>query len=63
MSDLVKNVTMRMLIEINKRMGIQVGQNVEENANEEIRKSLKEIVYSILVKDDESNEKETEGET
>ena len=63
MSDLVKNVTMRMLIEINKRMGIQVGQNVEENANEQIRKSLKEIVYSILVKDDESNEKETEGET
>lgn len=58
MSDLVKNVMVRVLIEMNKRVGIQVSREVEETAENDIKESLKELVYNFLVKDGESSEEE-----
>lgn len=57
MSDLVKRISIRMLIEINKRMGICVDREVELSAENEIKESIKELVYKILLNDGESSEK------
>ena len=55
MSELIKNVMVRVLIEMNKRVGIQVTREVEETADSQIKESLKEFVYSLLVRDGKSS--------
>ncbi|MHA1620196.1 MAG: hypothetical protein ACTSVZ_13040 [Promethearchaeota archaeon] len=49
MEDLVKNVTIRILIEMNKRAGIQVDRDVELSTEEQIKESIKDLVYKLLV--------------
>ena len=48
MNKLMKSISLRMLVEVNKRMGIIVEKNVEDGLDNEIMETLKDIIYVVL---------------